>query len=346
METAVLTNSNTETFDPNSIKLPYVMKDITLMAPGIWNDTYYDSDAIVNGFKNTDWNDKENRALFFDHEDRKSRDWIGLVENPKLIGDKVLGDLYIYNKDAAISIGIAKMKCGVSPKVKGNENPKDRKMSEMSFLNFSIVTNPACKKAYINLIQNETIAKEVKKMENTAVISDQPVEVVEELKKKEKLPVEEAAPAKGACMSDTEFSELLTLMNGQELSEYSDFVTAFMKKNPEASIKDAAKAFKGQKEMSAKFASLSEDEIIEQINILTSILRKNKSSFSIEKSTVKPMEETINKMSEQIKELEAKLNAPAKMTVKALSEEAPAKVVVGNATENMWAFLRSNAKIQ
>ena len=353
MQTEFLTNESVEIFDSNSIKLPYILKDKVLMAPGIWNDTYYDSEAIINGFKNTDWKDKDIRALFYDHEDRKAQDWIGYVENPRLINDKVLGDLHIYNKEAAIQLGIAKMKCGISPKVKGNED-KDKKMSEMSFLNFSIVTNPACKTAYINLsqkdiivtnstdkkvdsnINNQTIEKEVKKMENMAVISDQPVEVIEELKKK---PVEEEKAPKNACMSDAEFADLITLMSAEELSEYSDFVSSFMKKNKGVSVKDAAKAFKDQKEMQEKFAKLSEDELIEQINVLTSILRRNKCYSPLEEKE-KKMSEEINSLTSKVKELEVKLNTPEQKTVKALSEITP---VVQ--TQTMWDFLKVNAKI-
>jgi len=340
METTVLTNENIETFDPNAIKLPYILKDKVLMAPGIWNDTYYDSDAITKAFENTDWNDKEIRALFYDHEDRKSRDWIGYIENPRLIGDKVLGDLHIFNKDAAIQIGIAKMKCGISPKVHGNED-KDRKMSDMAFLNFSIVTNPACKKAYINL-NDKSIEKEVKNMEKMAV-SDQPVEVTEELKKKEEKPKEkEKAPEeeKKEEMTDSDFASFLALMDAEQLSEYTDFVKSFLKKNKGASIKDAAKAYKSQKKMFEQFESLSEDELIEQINCLTSILKKKKYPYPYEEKE-KKMSEEIGVLTDKVKELESKLNAPDKKTVKALSEEP--QIVAQS--QNMWDFLRTNAKV-
>ena len=153
------------------IKVPYLIKDKTLMSPGVWNGYFYSSDAIDDAFLKTEWNRKEIRSLFLDHEDLKSREWIGEVVNPRRQGENLVGDLVIVDKPTAMKLAYG-AKMGISPKVSGQED--GGKMATFKFDNFSVVINPAVKTAYIN-------NQEVTKMSDENVkTEDQPQEKPQE----------------------------------------------------------------------------------------------------------------------------------------------------------------------
>lgn len=143
------------------VKLPFVMKDKVLMAPGVWNNYYYTAEALKLAFDKTDWADKELTSLFLDHADKSAREWIGEVRNPHMDGEFLKGDLFIVDKPTAMKLAFG-AKLGISPKVSGEAEEG----TMMSFLydNFSVVINPAVKKAYINNSEKEcTCSKEMAK---------------------------------------------------------------------------------------------------------------------------------------------------------------------------------------
>ena len=100
---------------PNSdleaeVKLPYIIEDKIIMSPGLWNKQMFLSEEIELAYNNTDWEDRDIRALYYEHEDgnkdpagkiRKAK-WLGEVINPrleKINGDTILkADLLIVNK--------------------------------------------------------------------------------------------------------------------------------------------------------------------------------------------------------------------------------------------------------
>ena len=85
----------TETELAQSLELdnvPFVIKKAVLMSQGIWNGIYYSKSEIEKAFNNTDWNSRENKNLFLDHEDEKAGDWIGEVENMYFMNDTLYGD--------------------------------------------------------------------------------------------------------------------------------------------------------------------------------------------------------------------------------------------------------------
>lgn len=129
------------------VKLPYVMKDKLLMSPGVWNNFFYTEASLVTAFENTDWEDGEVRALFLDHKDREAREWVGEVRNPHMVDGDLIGDLHIVDKGTAIKLAFG-AKMGISPKVTGEE--ENGKMMSYLYDNFSVVINPAVKRAYIN----------------------------------------------------------------------------------------------------------------------------------------------------------------------------------------------------
>lgn len=119
------------------------------MSPGIWNNYYFSSEEIKGSFQNTDWKSKEVRSLFLDHVDDRSREWIGEIQNPRLIGDVVKADLVIVDKDTAIKLAYG-AKMGISPKVTGESEDDENVMHQFLYNNFSVVINPAVKTAWIN----------------------------------------------------------------------------------------------------------------------------------------------------------------------------------------------------
>ena len=52
------------------ISIPYIIRNKVLMAPGNWNDMNYSSEDIKFAFENTDWNNKDVKALILDHADK------------------------------------------------------------------------------------------------------------------------------------------------------------------------------------------------------------------------------------------------------------------------------------
>ena len=142
--------------DLESIKLPYVIKDKILMSPGVWNTYFYSADSIERAFENTDWEDKEIRSLYADHDDAQSVRWVGEVKNVRKNGDNLVGDLIIVDKPMAQKIAYG-AKFGISPKVHGME--EDGVMEDFVFDNMSVVINPAVKTAYINNKSTQQLVK-------------------------------------------------------------------------------------------------------------------------------------------------------------------------------------------
>lgn len=140
----------TKTKEIEDLKIPYIIKDKVLMSPGFWNNYTYKPDVVANAYISTDWSNKEIRSLFLDHQDRKSRDWIGEVVNTRQEGNNLIGDLVIVDKDTAIKLAYG-AKFGISPKVAGNLEMNMRKTyKDFTYQNFSVVIGPAVKTAYVN----------------------------------------------------------------------------------------------------------------------------------------------------------------------------------------------------
>lgn len=340
-----------KSIDSNSIKLPYIMKNKILLAPGVWNDNYYDAISIKEAFENTDWNNKDIKALFLDHQDKRTSEWIGWVENPRLEGSKIVGDLAIWDRDLAIKVGVAGMRCGISPKVKGHEDLKTKAMTDFGFENFSVVINPACKTAYINLSEGGKMGEEENKVEETqpeVKEEEKPVEApvkpeapAEDKSEDTKEAPAEAKPAEEAKeeLSDRDFTDMLSSLSEKELSAWTDFVAKKRKENPGMGMKEIAAAFKKEKGKSDELAQLSKDEIISRMNELTAAL-KSKDIVSPEELSKIKMEQSIKTMSEEIKELRVKLLEPDKKSVKELGF-APIEPKV-SADTAMWNFLRKS----
>ena len=131
------------------VKLPYVLKDVTLMSPGTWNDITFSAEVIDKGTKETEFN-KENSSLFLNHEDKPVNTWIGDVTNVRFDSKtgRQLGDINIVDKESAMKLAYG-AKFGISPKIDAETDAQGNLMA-FKVMNYSLVVNPAIKDAYIN----------------------------------------------------------------------------------------------------------------------------------------------------------------------------------------------------
>lgn len=159
-KTAELADQMEEVEDINDIDLPMRIPNIPMMTPGRWNGIQWTADEIEMALENTTFESQlenegeieQNNALFFEHDDRDARAWIGEVENIRMEdvegeGRGVVGDLVIVDEDAAKKLAYG-AKFGISAKVSGRTDGDV--MRNFSFENFSLVLNPAVKTTFIN----------------------------------------------------------------------------------------------------------------------------------------------------------------------------------------------------
>jgi len=171
---------NAGTFDLNTknidvSKLPVIIKDKVLMAPGTWNEETYSPEEIKKAFDNMNWNDKDSISLVADHasvaldEDNANaglsvHDWFGFIRNARLdesgtisnVQGAIIGDLEIHDSQIAQKLVNAGAKFGISPRVYGAESELNPGVvTDFSFKHFAVVTSPAISKAYINLSKKD-----------------------------------------------------------------------------------------------------------------------------------------------------------------------------------------------
>lgn len=137
-------------------ELPQNFENILILSPGVWNGLDYTAQEIQSAFSNTDWEDKSNTHVYLDHQDTKDMgvaNWAGFIRNPRIVEGELRGDLEIWDESVARFLVEAKAKFGVSATLAGFEDEETGAMRNFHFESFSIVTNPACKPAWINLSQ-------------------------------------------------------------------------------------------------------------------------------------------------------------------------------------------------
>jgi hypothetical protein len=290
--------------------IPYIEKNKVLMAPGVWNDCYYSKEEIIKAFENTDWTDRYNSNLILDHVDQKFSDWVGSVENRRL--DKntgyVYGDLYIYDPVTSIKLSRGKPKTGISPKVTGNFDDKEKRMSDFTFENFSIVINPAVKKAYM---YNASGSKPV-------FFSDGGVNMTEEEENKK---VEDQVGNKD---TPTEMSEI---------EKFTKFYSDFVKENKDATLSEVYKKYAEPNEDEEKDEEEEMKDIEEDKKKEDEESKEEMKQDSELKSVIKEMSQTIKELSEKVKTLEA----PEKVTRSGVVAEMSQ---AQDSDEQMMSFLK------
>ena len=142
----------------NSLVKPVVIKDVTLLTPGVWtgednHPTEYTSETIQQGFESSDW---DNMSLYLDHKDTKGSavgDWVGFVRNVNMSGGNLKGDLEVWHPLYSMFIEQAKAKFAVSATMNGNEQINsqtgnyDYKIND--FKSMSIVDEPGCGNSWL-----------------------------------------------------------------------------------------------------------------------------------------------------------------------------------------------------
>jgi hypothetical protein len=335
------------------VRIPYVIKNKILMSPGIWNSYYYKDATIRDAYTNTDWDSKEVVSLFLDHQDDRSSEWVGWVKNPKIDGNDVVGDLVVVDKATAIKL-YAGAKFGISPKVRGQEENKE--MKNFVFDNFSIVLNPAVKTAYINNSQEvEELEgfEEIRKSKNMspaefyAIPRDPPSE--------SKLPIYDAAHCRNAL---ARFNQVQDVSSDEKATAKRKIFTAAKKFGIEVSDEfkemEENKMVEQEKEILAQTpaeipaAVISNADALmnKMLEMLTEILAQLKNKEQVveaPKNTENTeaivaatetatemsakLSEQVVKLTTELKQVKAKLQEPAKMTLHAaaysLREEDP-----------------------
>jgi len=280
----------------SSTKVPYVIKDKTLMSPGIWNNYYYSTEQIIEAFNNTNWEDRAIRSLFLDHEDLRSSEWIGEVTNVKMNGEKLIGDLVIVDKPTAMKLAYG-AKMGISPKVHGKED--GGKMLNFLFDNMSVVINPAVKTAYIN---NQEKIDEVEKMTEEKIENAQPP-VPEQETVAEKKPEEEKVYPEPVQMAEADMiDQIIKLASALKEKKMPVPEASAEVKKEELKVDESEMAKKKEEVKAPEMAEKVKEEVKEEV-------KKEMSALIASKDKV------IAEMSEKISEIEKRFNKPVKETV-------------------------------
>lgn len=294
----------------NVVKIPYIEKNKVLMSPGTWNGYFYSKEEIKNGFRNTNWEERANKNLFLDHGDNKAGEWVGEIANQLVSNEGVLtGDIVIYDPITATKLAYGKPKMGISPKVRGDADGKA--MKNFAYENFSIVINPAVKTAWINNSDG-----------CNPIYLDQLNEVKlmageEENKKEEEMPMVK----KDEVNPDTQEpkQELDKDKAGEsEIDAFIKFYGEYKSKKPEASFDEISAAFGGNKESPEGTDEMKKGQPTEVPAQVDAMADTKVAEMEFLKNTVKTM-------SEQIVELNKKLDVPERVTSKGSVQELGSK---------------------
>lgn len=191
------------------MELPFRVEGATMMAPGTWNGKEYTPKEIRAAYQRTDWNDEDIRALFNEHDDQDSRDWIGEIRNPRMEGDELVADIDVVTADEARKLAYG-ARFGISPKVSGRD---DRDViRDYTYDNFSLVLDPAVKKAFLNS-QQENSTDDEQDVKNVMVKSTMSnTEDTEELSSEELSKLE----------------EIVTTVENSDVEELAQVISPFM----------------------------------------------------------------------------------------------------------------------
>lgn len=147
------------------------IKNQLLLSPGEWKGQKITREAILEGIRNTNWDSQEARSLIYGHRtndestyygDPSPDEWVGYHSEPRYLTSSdgvdyegMYADLYIYDNELASKLAYGNAKAGIS---EGMEyDYYSGKINK--FINSSVVNNPACKLAYLNLSEDSKVAQ-------------------------------------------------------------------------------------------------------------------------------------------------------------------------------------------
>ncbi|HUU77490.1 MAG TPA: hypothetical protein VMX55_04040 [candidate division Zixibacteria bacterium] len=310
-----------QALDLSKYEFPLILKNKTLMEEGTWNNHYYSADSIAKALSMTDWSDRNNNDLFYDHDDTKASELIGSVENLKMFGKKLIGDLKIFDLASAIKLQVGRPKIGISPKVLGKNNSKTNEIFDFVFGNFSVVYNPAIKTAYINnseSVDEKDLGKDLI-MENDSYstkVEEKPVEIKEDIKVNDGVVIDEKAIEIKVKGGDVKMAEEEEKKEGEVAPETKDEQpTGETEKKEEKPVEKEAEPVAQSKEPSKEETELS--DLDSKIGTLKAMLGE----LEVKKETLLPKQET-SEVSTKLSAFEAKLDSFIKLT-----EERTSKLV-------------------
>jgi hypothetical protein len=136
-----------------------IIKNQLLLAPGIWNGKKFTAEEIKKGISLTNWADAQRRSIIYGHRvdgDASPDQWLGYHTIPKYHElskeypvEGMYADLHLYDENLARKIAYGGAKAGVSERLQFRDSYDNIKID--GFINLSVVDNPACKVAYLNL---------------------------------------------------------------------------------------------------------------------------------------------------------------------------------------------------
>ena len=328
MECKILSQSSIELNEiSETLQLPLVIKDRVLLSPGVWNGLTFTAEEIKKGFDTTDWTKKENYALIYDHDER-AVNWLGNVVNLRYLEDGALvGDLEIFDENLALKLTKGAAKLGISAKLLGMED-EEGAFVNFSFNNFSVVYEPACKNAYINLSQNKLLDKireleeRIKELEGETGAGDTSGAKIDSAKSNSKIKY-------GKKKKKMEESDLETLKGGQE-----NLVENMEKENPtqaeevvetveaepteEAPVEEAVEESKEAEEAPAEEAVA---EVAEEEEEAEEPVEESKEELSSKMDKIISMLDAFDKRVAKLEEAEPE--AEAEEVAEEVAEEAP-----------------------
>lgn len=144
-----------------------IIKNQLLLSPGKWKGQNITKESILNGMKNTNWDDGKSNSIIYGHRtntistylgDPSPDMWIGYHSTPKYLDlsdgvsiEGMYADYNIWDMDLASKLAYGKVRAGVS---EGMEY--DYRTGQIDrFVNSSVINDPACKVAFLNLSDGE-----------------------------------------------------------------------------------------------------------------------------------------------------------------------------------------------
>jgi hypothetical protein len=144
-----------------------IIKNQLLLSPGKWKGQTISRESIVKGMENTDWKDGKSNSVIYGHRTNTSNTylgdpspdmWVGYHSEPKYLtlsdGVEVEGmyaDYHIYDTELASKLAYGGVRAGVSEGMEYDYYTG----TIHRFINSSIVNDPACKNAFLNLSEND-----------------------------------------------------------------------------------------------------------------------------------------------------------------------------------------------
>jgi len=307
---------------------PVSIPDVLLICPGNWNEVDYTGKELKKAFELTDWEDKSNTHLYLDHQDTQKRgvgNWAGYVKNIRLIGNDLYGDLELWNLQMATYLKAAKAKFGISATLKGMYNEKSNTMENFRYESFSIVTEPACAPAYINLSKEKELNANEKEISVTLGKLDLSLTQLKGGLKNNMLKEEKKLEEESKEEPVEEVKE--------EPKEESESKEAPEEKKEEVEEEKSDLSANGLKELSTKV-----DALTEKLSAFVSAFEKSlQSEEKVEEApkeeakeeVVEEKEDELAKVQKELAALQEKVNAPVSKTLSSSSGASNADPNVG-----------------